>query len=181
MKTHPQKQQLSTKKKEHDIEIRAIALAYHQKGDSYRSIGKQLGISHATVQKIILKFKETGSVKNKIRPGRPLALTAEAKKDLGLTVLSNRESRIKPLGEIVKEFNNMLTKDVSKSTVQRALKEQGIKCHAAAVKPFVSETNAAKRVAWCQERLNWTIEDWEKVCIWFCIWFYIWFCICLSI
>ena len=51
MKIHPQKQQLSTERNEHDIEIRAIALAYHQKGDSYRSISKQLGIPHSTVQK----------------------------------------------------------------------------------------------------------------------------------
>ena len=165
MKTYPQKQQSSTKKKEHSIKIRSKALAYWEKGDSYRSIGKQLGISYSTVQKIILKFKKTGLVINKKRPGHPLALTPEAKKNLKLTVLSNRESRIKPLGEIVKEFNSMLTKEVSESTVKRALKDQGIKCHTAAIKPFINEVNAARRVAWCKERLDWEIKDWEKVCI----------------
>src|SRR4051812_31647573 len=165
MEIHPQKPDSSTKRKEYDIETRAMALAYWQKGDSYRSIGKQLGLSHATVQCIVLKFKETGSIKNKKRNGRPPVLTPEAKKDLGLAMISSRESRVKTLGEIVKEFSGILTKDVSKSTVQRTLKEQGIKCHVAAVKPFVSESNAAKRVAWCQERLDWKVKDWKKVCI----------------
>ena len=78
-------------------------------------------------------------------------------------VLEDRESRTMPLSDITLKLNSMVTTDVSQTTVRRTLKKQGIKCHAAAVKPFVSETNAAKRVAWCKERLNWKIEDWEKV------------------
>ena len=82
-------------------------------------------------------------------------------------VLEDRESCTMPLADITMKLNSMLTTDVSQTTVRRALKKQGIKCHAAAVKPFVSETNAAKRVAWCKERLNWKIKDWEQVCICF--------------
>ena len=50
--------------------------------------------------------------------------------------------------------------------MRRALKTMGIKCSPAVVKPFVSESNAAKRVDWCKERLDWTVSDWNKV-VWF--------------
>src|SRR5207245_8326030 len=77
---------------------------------------------------------------------------------------------------ITLKLNDILTTDISQTTVRCIVKKQGIKCHAAAVKPFVSETNAAKRVAWCKERLNWKIKDWEKVYICFlCIVLYLLF------
>lgn len=165
MKTRAQIQGSPTKRTEHDIETRSMALAYRRKGDSFRDIGKQLGLSHATVQSIILKFEETGSVKNKKRCGRPQALQAEDIEMLKNDVLEDRESRTMSLAGITLKLNDVLTTDISQATVRRALKGQGINCHPAAVKPFVSELNAAKRVAWCKERLKWKVKDWEKVCI----------------
>ena len=163
MKTHAQTQGPPTKRTEHDIETRAMALAYRRKGDSFHDIGKQLGLSHATVQSIVLKFEETGSVKNKTRCGGPQKLKAEDIEILKHSVLEGRESRTMSLAGITMKLNDVLTTDVSQRTVRRALKDQGINCHAAAVKPFISEINAAKRVAWCEERLYWKIKDWEKV------------------
>jgi transposase len=165
MKTRSQTQKSSTKTHEHDVETRSMALMCWLKGDSYRSIGKQLGLAYSTVRNIVLKFQETGSVKNKPRCGGPQKLKAEDVEMLKHDVLEDRESRTMPLADITMKLNSILTTDVSQTTVRRVLKKQGIKCHAAAVKPFVSETNAAKRVAWCKERLHWKIKDWEKVCI----------------
>jgi transposase len=155
----------STKTKEHDTETRSMALTHWLKGDSYRLISKQMGLAYSTVRNIVLKFQETGSIKNKPRCGGPQKLKAEDIEMLKHDVLEDRESRTMPLFDITMKLNSMLTTDVSQTTVRRTLKKQGIKCHAAAVKPFVSETNAAKRVAWCKERLSWKISDWEKVCI----------------
>jgi hypothetical protein len=58
------------------------------------------------------------------------------------------------LSGITEKFNEKLTVEISQRTVRRALKNQGIQCHAAALKPFINEINAAKRVAWCEERIN---------------------------
>ena len=92
-------------------------------------------------------------------------LKAEVMEILKHDVLEDRESRTMPLSDITLKLNSMITTDVSQTTVRCTLKKQGIKYHTAAVKPFMSKTNAAKRVAWCKERLSWKIEDWEKVCI----------------
>ena len=70
-----------------------------------------------------------------------------------------------PLAGITRKLNDVLTTDISQRTVRRTLKEQGISYHAAVIKPFVSITNAAKRVAWCKERLHYGIDDWNKVFI----------------
>jgi transposase len=142
-----------------------MALMCWLKGDSYRSIGKQLRLAYCTVRNIVLKFQETGSVKNKPRCGGPQKLKTEDVEMLKHDVLQDRESRTMPLADITMKLNSMLTTDVSQTTVRRVLKKEGIKCHAAAVKPFVSEANAAKRVTWCEERAGWTTKDWEKVCI----------------
>lgn len=163
MKTRSQSKSLSTKTHEHDIETRSIAVGIRKKGDSFHAIGKQLVLSYSTVRNVIMKYQATGSSKNKTRCGRPQKLKAEHLEMLRHMVLEDRISRTMPLTGITMKLNDMLTTDVSQRTVRRALKEQGIKCHPAAVKPFVSKKNAAKRVAWCKERLNWKVKDWEKV------------------
>lgn len=164
MQTRSQtKRSTSTKTKEHDIEARSMVVACWLKGDSFRSIGKQLILPYSTVRNIIVKFQETGSVKNKPRCGGPRKLTADDIDVLEHSVLEDRESRCEPLADITKKLNNAGS-SVSQTTVRRALKKAGIKCHPAVVKPYVSESNAAKRVAWCKERLNWKVKDWEKVC-----------------
>ena len=131
MKTCAQNQGLPTKRTEHDIETRSMVLAYRRMGDSFRDIGKKLGISHATVQSIVLKFEEIGSVKNKKRCGRPQILQAEDTEILKHSVLEDRESHTMPLAGITRKLNDVLTTDISQRTVRHTLKEQGISCHAA--------------------------------------------------
>src|SRR3954469_13345636 len=67
MSTQAQPPSSPAKRTEHSIETHSMALAFWLKGDSYRSIGKQLGLSHTTVQGIISKFQITGSIKNQTR------------------------------------------------------------------------------------------------------------------
>ena len=163
MKTRAQIQGSSTKKAEYDDETRAMALAFRLRGDSYRKISNMMGIPHSTVQKLVLKFEETGSVKNQARCGCSQKLRPEDKEILRHDVLEDRESRTMSLAGITSLLNDKLTTEVCQRTVWRALKEQGINCHPAAKKPFVSNKNAIKRVEWCMARLDWKVEDWEKV------------------
>ena len=163
MKTRSQLKPLSTKIHEHDIETRSIAVGFWKKGDSFCAIGKQLGLSYSTVRNVIMKYQETGSSKNKIRHGCPQKLKAEDKEMLRHDVLEDRESRTMPLAGITRLLNDKLITEVSQRTVWRTLKEQGISCHPAAKKPFVSNKNAIKRVEWSMARLDWKIKDWKKV------------------
>jgi len=55
--------------------------------------------------------------------------------------------------------------EISKSTVYRALKEYGLVNWLAQKRLLLSEAVAAKRLAWCKARKDWTPEQWQKV-IW---------------
>jgi len=133
-----------------------MVIACWLKGDSIRSIGKQMfpPLSYSTVRNIIMKFQETGSVKNRPRCGRPPKLKPEDIEVLKHSVLEDRETRSEPLSIITEKLNNTLEISVSQKTVRRALKKVGVKCHPAVVKPYISEKNAAKRVQWCLERMD---------------------------
>jgi transposase len=50
-----------------------------------------------------------------------------------------------------------------KTTVRKILKEHGITNWKAKRRPFLTEKNAAKRLAWCVERRHWLAEDWALV------------------
>jgi transposase len=157
-------QQTTPARTEHDIEKRALVIAFHKRGDSLRNVAKETNLSYSTVRNIIVKYKETGLLLNRPRCGRPTKLQSEDLEILKNSVLEDRESRCEPLSIITEKLNDTLSISISQTTVRRALKKVGIKCCSAVVKPFVSETNTAKRVEWCKERLHWTVEDWEKVC-----------------
>jgi hypothetical protein len=56
--------------------------------------------------------------------------------------------------------------NVSLNTISNRIKESGeFFASKQTRKPFVSETNRLKRLKWCEDHLDWTIEQWEKV-IW---------------
>jgi len=139
-------QSTTTARTEHDIEKRALVIAFYKRGDSLRNIGKETNMAYSSVRNIVVKYKETGLLKNKPRCGGPTKLKTEDLEVLKNSVLEDRESRCEPLSAITKKLNNTLSISISQTTVRRALKKIGIKCCSAVVKPFISEKNTAKRV-----------------------------------
>jgi transposase len=64
-----------------------------------------------------------------------------------------------PLKELAEDINL----NVSNFTIRRAMKDASINAHPAAVKPFVSARNAKKRVNWCKDKVDWSLNQWKKV------------------
>jgi hypothetical protein len=55
---------------------------------------------------------------------------------------------------------------VSDTTIRRRITEtKEFKSYWATKKPFISESNRQKRVAWCIKHRSWTVEQWQNV-IW---------------
>ena len=152
------------KRKEHDVETRAMVIAYWRCNESIRTISKDTNLAFSTVRNIIEKFKEIGTVRNKSRCGAPKKFKPDELNNLKQLVLKDRISRTESLSWITKKVNDTRTNPASQVTIRRALKAIGIRCSPAVVKPFINEKNAIKRVDWCKERLDWAVSDWEKVC-----------------
>ncbi|GFW85474.1 transposable element Tc1 transposase [Trichonephila clavipes] len=62
-------------------------------------------------------------------------------------------------------MNTHLLNPVSMKIIQRELHTANIHGRVAIRKPLVSGRNAAKRLQWCRDHLNWTQLQWEQV-IW---------------
>lgn len=166
-RSHPEsKTKRSTKTQEWDIETRMTIVNLHWSGMSLRKIGKCFDppIAHTTVKSIIEKFEETGSVRNKPRPGLSGKLNDDHLQYLKKSICKDDESRRGAIKDITDRINEELNIDVSERTIRRAIKKTGLKNCPAVVKPYISPKNAALRVDWCKEKLKWTIKDWSKVC-----------------
>lgn len=151
----------SSKTHEWDHETRIRVVVYHELNMSYRKIGDMFNppLSHSTVQTIIRNYKANGSAENKPRTGRPPALDGRDKRHIQNAVLKNSDTRRAPLKELAEDLNL----NVSDFTIRRAMKAMSINAHPAAVKPFVSARNAKKRVTWCKDKVDWSLNQWKKV------------------
>src|SRR4051812_3209462 len=107
MKTRSQPQVKATKKKEkeHDVETRAMVIAYWRRNEPLRAISRDTGLSYSTVQAIVSKYKKTGTVKNKPRCGGPKKFTPGDLEDLKNSVLKDRTSRMESLSHITEKVN----------------------------------------------------------------------------
>ncbi|RNA44560.1 paired box and transposase domain containing [Brachionus plicatilis] len=83
-----------------------------------------------------------GTPKKSTRPWRPRKLT-------------NRDQN-----SLFIQFKNV---KISRETVRRFLTSKGIGTYTALKKPLLTASDRIKRLKWCNERLNWTIERWGMV------------------
>lgn len=52
---------------------------------------------------------------------------------------------------------------ISPSTIKRRMNEAGLKGCPACKKPFISDRNRMKRLAWAKEHVSWSTDDWSRV------------------
>jgi hypothetical protein len=98
-------------------------------------------------------------MENLPRSGRPPALTERQKRLLVREVMKDRRA---PLGEIT--VNSGL--EIPNSTARDYLHDAGISSYVAAKKPFISDENQRRRLAWCKERVEWDVlPEWGSI-IW---------------
>ncbi|CAG2224309.1 unnamed protein product [Mytilus edulis] len=104
-------------------------------------------------------LKQSGSLENKERTGRPNLLTPRDTRKLCTTVKSDRK---RPLHEITAVFNE--SREEPKRTVQRKLYEEGFKKRVVKKSIRIRAANVKKRLAWCKLARHKTVEDyWRRV------------------
>ena len=86
----------------------------HEEGYSQRQILSKTGYSKTTVTEIIKKFRETGTLKDRKKSGRPPKLTKDDNKYLKTLSLRNRK---KTSTELEKDINTATGKNVSSSRI----------------------------------------------------------------
>lgn len=128
-------------------------------GHSNRAIAKQLGVGHTTVRKYRISGAPSRSCAN---AGRRKKLSARQERFLVAQVTRLGQDTATCANKVLK---NELNVHVHDSTARRALSRAGLNAKNKVKKPMISAKNKRARLAWCQERKNWTSADWKRV-IW---------------
>ena len=141
-------------------EKRQSAITLRNEGQSLRKIARTLQLSVTAVAKTVKQFEQTGTLEDRKRSGRPRVTSKSDNKFIRVTSLRNRRLTAP---EIQAQLNATRSTDVSTSTVQRRLRDAGLKGRIAAKKPLLRVINRKKRLAWAKKHRNWTSEEWKSV------------------
>ena len=137
--------------------IVTLAESVHNKAE----LSRLLNIPRTTITSVLKKHQQTGSVKNKKRSGRKKTFTARDKTALIRLTKANRRLNLQ---EITAKLNEAKTTTFSTKTVQRALHSEGYRRRVIKKKVLVRQVNQRKRVKWCKDRKNFTVNDyWKQV------------------
>lgn len=74
--------------------------------------------------------------------------------------MTNRRLSSKALAQDLWESSNV---NISARSVRRRLLKANLKSHRPAKKPFINAQQRARRVRWCLEHREWTLDQWRKV------------------
>jgi transposase len=135
-----------------DQRLQAITL--DRTGMTARQIARELNITRRQVQ-----YAKDHPPTPEKRSGRPSVLTSEEVDEIEAWVCSSKEARRTRWDGIPQA----LGLDHSHYTIRRALRKRGFCRRVARRKPPISEVNRLARLAWAEEHVNWTREQWSKV------------------
>ena len=117
-------------------------------GQSIRNISRTLKVSSSTVMKLHLMRTTTG------------------KEEPELPLLQRISSLDLPASEMAAQINasqSSSNRHISKSSVQRRLRESGFHGLISAKKPPLKDTNNKMRLAWAKKHEQWILDRWKSV------------------
>ena len=137
------------------IETRAeIAAQYPQK--SMGELSKQYNVSKCVIHNIVKKKRETGTVADRPRSGRPRISTT--RDDRTLVRLSLRH-RFYTAGAL----RHLWSVPASTSTIKRRLFNAGLRGCVSMKKPPLTSLHRKQRLLWCRARQDWTLDQWRSI------------------
>jgi transposase len=126
-------------------------------GKSARKIARDVGLSPSTVCKV-RKSKRNSAPHPP--SGRPALLSPHDKNHL-LSLITTHTAI--SAADAAKILSSEKGKTVSADTVERALKEKGMKAVVKKKKPLLSKKNIKDRLSFAQTYEDYTVEDWKRV------------------
>ena len=142
------------------IEPRGEVVGMYSLGLSMNEIAKRMRIARGTVQSSMKKHRETGTVADRPRSGRPRKTTPQEDRLLRRDCLKNW---MKTSPQLATSFRESTGKTLDPSTVRRRLLSVGLRGYVAAKKPLIRQPNKVARLKWAREHVKWTEDQWKKV------------------
>ena len=127
---------------------------------SVDDIRKHVGVSRSCVYKFLKRYRERKTIENLPHTGRPKKTTVRDDRHLIRTVLSNRRQS---LGDITNSAHNFIPVSLSSRTIRRRLRQHDFRRRKIAKALTICRQNRKRRVAWCKNKLSWSLEKWNTV------------------
>ncbi|CEP13574.1 hypothetical protein, partial, partial [Parasitella parasitica] len=118
-----------------------------------------LNIPISTVKDVIRLYNENGVEVPEKRSGRPKVFTERTQNAM------TQAFRASPFMPITAQHQCFVAGGVemSLSTFRKRMLDLGFFSYSPARKPALSERHRLNRLKWCEERVNWTIDQWKSV------------------
>ena len=127
-------------------------------GRSLKSIHEEFGYSKDTIIKICSRMEADGKWVRVKGSGRKCKIPRYMRTRILARV---EEDRFATGQEILERAG---VDNATERTVRREITRSGeFQNHIAAKKPFISETNIQRRLQWCLDHRNWTVDQWRRV------------------
>ncbi|HXS15321.1 MAG TPA: transposase [Candidatus Saccharimonadales bacterium] len=142
-------------------EQRAEAYGMWKKCGSVKEVAREIKCEPKTIREIIKKRKETGSVKDRPRSGRPRKTSrredraiyyASLKDRFSTATKAARQMKLAPMG-----------KKVSRWLVANRRNEFDLNGRVARKKPLLTEAQVRRRKQWALDHKDWREEEWKRV------------------
>lgn len=136
---------------------KGLVLAWHEEKVPNREIGRRLKRAEGTIRAFLLRIAQSKTIQRKPGTGANRKTTPRADRAIV------REVRKDPRTSAKQIKAALSLKHLSEKSIRRRLREVGFKGGWSNKKPFISEANRRKRLNWCHEHKNWTVEQWGRV------------------
>ena len=120
---------------------------YHEHKQQ-KTIARELCCNQSTVSRVLQQFLSSDGLETKKRSGRPSVVSDEVK---GVVDKGIKKRRTATSSELANEVLDKTGRRVSERTIRRLRHELTYYPVHASVKPFMTDTHKAARLAWCRE------------------------------
>jgi transposase len=127
-------------------------------GFNQSSVSRMLGISRYSVQMIQKKYSQGFGLLDKPKSGRPTKLSLRMQRSI---IVNSKKDPFKTAKQLSDEAK--VSNIVSVDTVKRLLRHNNLNGRIATRKPALNHMDKKKRFTWCKQRLQWSIDDWNKI------------------
>ena len=133
-------------------------------GMSEAAVVRHFGVARSTINRLRRRHNQTGSTRDRPRPGQPRVTTAAQDRYIRLKHLRNK---FKTAVETAAETEGIHGRSVNPETIRRRLRDHGIRPHRACVRLFMKQRHRRNRLRWSRVHSNrnrdWPNARWRSV------------------
>ena len=151
---------MSKTKTEMSVETKNVIIGMFRAGTKPGKIANELSISPSTVYKFLRRFKQSGSIENIRRSGRPPKWTIRDTNQFSVLVKKIKKATVRTIWRL---FNENEVNTVCMDIIRLKLKDLGMVRRCIKNYEVICWRNRIKRIRFAKTYRNWTVDDWKRV------------------